>query len=110
MEENLFFVGIQEPVETRKDLLTCSKQILDTLRKYEKFKLVRQRKMETVKELQRVFDEIIVLNKKLRSTLPKIPIKETPIETPKTVIKTEKTRSKLDLLEEELAKVEQRLN
>jgi hypothetical protein len=114
MEEELFFVGIRDPIEIRKELLTSSKNLIDSLRKFEQYKDLKQEKQEHILELKRVFDELMVLNKKLRNHLPR-----TPLKAPPTITKTEKTmtkgkpakfvQSKVDVLEQELAKIEERL-
>lgn len=111
----LFFVGIKDPIELRKELLTSNKNIIDSLKRYERYKNVRENKTQYIIELKRVFDELLILNKKLRGKLPKIPIKapqlgETKLE-PKTIKKTVKDlpQNKLDILEAELSKIEERL-
>jgi len=109
-----FFVGIKDPVEVRKELLTSSKNIIDSLKRYEAYKQLRENKLEYILELKRVFDELLVLNRKVRKSMPKMNIKssgeqvEQITETVKEVKKKAPT-NKLDLLEQELAKVEARL-
>lgn len=111
MEENLFFVGVKDPVEVRKELLHSSKNLLNSLRRYESFIQVKEEKAQVENELQRVFDELLILNKKLRNQLPKIPVKgaeEAPRkEEPQ---KAPVPKGKFDILEQELARVEKRLN
>ena len=120
--DELFFVGIKDHLEVRKELLTSSKNIIDSLKHYENYKSVKEDKMQYVLELKRVFDELLLLNKKLRNKMPKVPVKiptlearereepepraakEMPRKTP-----SPETRTKLELLEAELAKVEARL-
>ena len=121
MEEELFFVGIRDPIELRKELLTSSKNLIDSLRRYEAFKDIKEEKLQHVLELKHVFDELLVLNRKLRNNLPRIPIKTPPAlkelqqmrEGPKPVKIAGKTakigKNKIDVLEEELAKIEERL-
>src|SRR5574341_664684 len=75
MEEEMFFVGIRDPVELRKELLTSSKNLIDSLRRYEAFKDLKEEKLRHIIELKRVFDELLVLNRKLRGHLPRIPVK-----------------------------------
>lgn len=125
MEQDLFFVGIRDSVELRKELLLSSKNVLDSLRKYEQYKVIKDQKFQYIAELKRVFDELLVLNKKLRAKMPKVPgktpsfpgAKESPAEeepakqSSKQPVKIERQEklSKLDLLEQELARVEERL-
>ena len=117
MEEETFFVGIPDHVEVRKELLTSSKNLLDSLKRHETYVRIKNDKLRAMVDLKRVFDELLLLNKKLRGRLPKVPVKipaEAPVETPE--LKEFRphieraAKSKLDVLEEELAKVEQRLS
>jgi len=108
MENELFYVGIKEPTEIRKELLTGSKTIIDSLKRYEKYKNIKENKLQYILQLKRVFDELLVLNKKLRTKLPQVPIKKTPEITKPTQTKLAKTN--IDLLEEELSKIEERLS
>jgi len=111
----LFFVGIKDPTEIRKELLTSSKNLIDSLRRYEKYKILRETKTANIIELKRVFDELLILNKKLRGKLPKIPIKSPNIGEVKLEQKAVKKavkqlpQNKLDVLEAELSKIEERL-
>ncbi|MEM4263570.1 MAG: hypothetical protein QW666_01580 [Candidatus Woesearchaeota archaeon] len=113
-----FFVGIKDPLRTRRDLLSSSKVILDSLKKYDDFVSAREEKQKYIFELKRVIDELMVLNKKLRAHLPKTPLKVPELEMQKVKVKGKKAKtvkaettakSKLDLLEQELSKVESRL-
>lgn len=115
MEDGLFFVGIRDPIELRKELLTSSKNLIDSLKRYEAFKDVKEEKLQHVMELKHVFDELLVLNKKLRNKMPHIPIKAAPPilrETREMPVKGRSiklSKGKIDVLEEELAKIEERL-
>jgi len=114
MEEELFFVGIRDPIELRKELLTSSKNLIDSLRRHEAYKDIKQDKEQRILELKRIFDELLVLNRKLRNHLPRTPLKaptvtreEKPIKGKPVQVKLAK--GKIDILEEELAKIEERL-
>ena len=119
MEEELFFVGIRDPIELRKELLTSSKNLIDSLRRYEAFKDLKEEKLRHILELKRVFDELLVLNRKLRGHLPRIPVKvpalremqmrekQMPAKAMPKQVKM--ARSKVDVLEEELSRIEERL-
>lgn len=106
----LFYVGIKDPVELRKELLTSSKDIIDSLKRYENYKDLKEKKTEHITELKHVVDELLVLNKKLRGKMPKVPGKMPEIKedrTPKA--RPSRAKTKLDVLEEELSKIEKRL-
>ncbi|MBW2970182.1 hypothetical protein KY309_03180 [Candidatus Woesearchaeota archaeon] len=114
MEEELFFVGIRDPVEIRKELLTSSKNLIDSLKRYEQYKDIKEEKLQRITELKRIFDEIMVLNKKLRNHMPKTPLRAPSTKTEKTTkaSKSKPTKfgkTKIDVLEQELAKIEERL-
>jgi hypothetical protein len=118
MSKDKFFVGIKNPVNTRRLLLNSSKDLLDALKDLENFENLKQEKAKYIIELKKVLDEIMVLNKKLKSHLPKTPLqappKYGPVARKKKGQKMPKTKmkdvaSKMDVLESELAKVEERL-
>ncbi|VVB81635.1 Uncharacterised protein [uncultured archaeon] len=115
MEEELFFVGIKDPIELRKELLTSSKNLIDSLRKFEQYTEIKQEKQANILELKRVFDELMVLNKKIRNHLPKTPLKAPPVikevheEKHAKGKPTKFAENKVDVLEQELAKIEERL-
>lgn len=114
MDDTLFFVGVKDPVEVRKELLLGSKNILNSLKRYEQFVQLKEEKVRVSLELQRVFDEILVLNKKLRNHLPKVPVSGASEEPLKEELRKQESKTipkaKLDLLDDELARVERRLN
>lgn len=97
--EDLFFVGIANHSEVRKELLVSSKNLLSSLKQYEHFVALKEDKAQVVKDLQKVFGEIISLNRKLRSFVPKMPNDKQKMPS-----------GKLEILEDELARVEKRLN
>jgi len=114
MADELFFVGIKDPIEIRKDLLTGSKDLIDSLRRYEQYKDFKRQKLDCIMELKRVFDELLVLNKKVRGKLPRTPLKsiKVPLKETEKTIKGKKVKispAKIDVLEQELANIEERL-
>lgn len=122
-EPDLLFVEIKEPSATRRDVLMATKDILDCLKKYEEYRAIKAQKEQVVLQLKGVVDEIGSLNRRLRNKMPKAPItlpsrdtsaaweKEGKVEksysgpSPRVA----RPRSKLDALQEELEKIEQRL-
>lgn len=108
-----FFVGITDPVFVRRNVLLSSKNLIDCLKKYEGLVDLRLRKQNYVVEFKRVVDELLILNRKLRSHLPKTYLRE------KEVLVRNKVESKplipshrshLDILEEELSRIESKLD
>jgi len=100
-------------------VLMSTKDILDALKRYEQYKMIRTEKLKVLGELKHVADQLLVLNRKLRSKMPKSPVKipdfhvgmregEGKIITGPTPM-TARPKSKLDVLQEELEKIEARL-
>ncbi len=109
--EAQIFVGIPNVVEIRKDLLTASKDSLQLLKNYEEYKVLRTQKLQHVIKLYKILSNISLLNKQLRSALPKIEsqIASVPISSQKQVIVSKSNKSKLEILEDELEAIEARL-
>ena len=108
------FVGIKDVNEIRRNILATSKETLHILQSHEQYKHLRTQKLQQTVKLYKILAEITALNKKIKTMLPKIAIEEqgpseTSIETAdQTILKPAKT--KIDLLEEELDVIEQRLS
>jgi hypothetical protein len=113
------FIPVSEPEDVRRDLLTAMKQSITALRKYEEFRRLRAQKMAAMHELVGHWNEIARLMRKLKVELPKTDIRALPSVRepmqvkpfqPQPVAKpAARGRSKVDLLEEQLAKIEQKL-
>jgi len=71
-EEDVFFVGIKDPIEVRRNLLESTRDIVQTLQRFERFKQVREEKQQEVVRLREQVREISKLVNKLKSLLPKI--------------------------------------
>ena len=120
---DLLFVEIKEPSATRRDVLMATKDILDCLKKYEEYRHTKEQKEQTLMRLKGVVDELGSLNRKLRLKMPKAPIALPAREKSAAWEKEEKgekfytgpspsvarPKSKLDVLQAELEKIEQRL-
>lgn len=113
------FVGIGDPVLVRRNLLLSSKELIDALKRQEGLIDLRLRKENYLVEFKRITDALVVLNKKLRVHLPKVPLREKearyviPIralsESPEAPILYKKN-SHIELLEKELSRIESKLN
>lgn len=106
------FIGIPNSVSVRRGILLSSKDLIDSLKKYEGLVDLRLRRQNYVVEFKRVVDELLVLNRKLRSHLPKTQLreKEVPVRTKIEPTPFSSHKSHLNLLEEELSRVEARLD
>jgi polyhydroxyalkanoate synthesis regulator phasin len=110
------FVPLNEPDEVRRELLNCSKQVLGTLRRYEHYREIRKAKLDAFSELAKTWADMEKIQRKLKSVLPKTDIK--PIAMPRVnapmpaVSEKQKIRehkTKIQMLEDQLAKIEDRL-
>ena len=104
------FVGIPEPTGLRKDILNSSKDIITSLRKYDDFSSIRQEKAKHIFEVLKLIKEIDSLNRKLKQAMPKTAV-QPGIRRPEIPISSKIIREKTRLadLEQELAKVEEKL-
>ena len=121
MSDDLFYVGIADPVEVRKNLLSCSKKVITALKRYENFYEEREKKIELMIELRKVIKEIMFLNGKLKTTFPKTSLRALGAEKTKFVekgkarsvkrkqVRAVKEEGELYKLEEELASIEEKL-
>ena len=117
-EEKIFYVGIKEPFELRKNLLESSKMIIKSLQKYQKFKDIKLRKSEYLSELKDIIKEIKKLNLLLNSKLPETDIKLSRTVLPNGKKEPEETMTKADIkkknelekLESELSSIESKLD
>lgn len=109
------FVPVNEPDAVRKELLSGSKLILNALRRYESYRHLRKQKMELMNQLAGEWNDLNKLMRKLKMVLPKTDIKVQmpsmrPMMQHEEAPKVEKqTRSKVDILESQLQKIESRL-
>jgi polyhydroxyalkanoate synthesis regulator phasin len=122
------FVPVNEPDDIRRELLTNNKAVLGALRRYEHYREIRKAKLEAFNELAHTWAELEKLQRKLKSALPKTDLKAQPVQkfTPATIAqrpvakpeqpkapiqkpKPHEHKSKVQLLEEQLAKIEGKL-
>ena len=118
-QEGLLFVGVKEPVELRRTLLESTKEVIECLQKFEKFKSLRGEKLRQIEQLKNDVKEINKLVAKLKSELPKVSLKleeekpkadkkvkgikkEIKVKKKKELDELEKLESELDLIEEKL--------
>ncbi|MFH1053317.1 MAG: hypothetical protein V1740_02760 [Candidatus Woesearchaeota archaeon] len=112
MAEEMFFVGIPNPNEIRRYLLESSKSMIQSLKKYEELKKIREEKVLQMNKFNQIMKQIDLLNKRLKKEFPKISVRLPSIslnEGEKVVVKKVKG-GELDQLENELADIESKLN
>lgn len=71
MNEDNYFVQVQSEIDVRRTLLESSKQTINLLQRYERFKLLRTRKAEATSKLKHQTKELQLLFAKLKQSLPK---------------------------------------
>ena len=103
-EDELFYIGIEDPLELRRYLLESSRDVVQSLRRFEEINATRVRKMESMAKFKEIVEEINVLVSKLRRELPK-----TRVTTLRKVRLTEERAPELDELENELKVIESHL-
>lgn len=132
-KEEVYYVGVKDPVEIRRSLLESSREIVQYLQRAERFKATRSEKAEEFAKLKETMRELNSLMRKLRTALPKTKIRarlhkheeevlkeeliEKNIEAAKEKGKVEEEKikekpagiSELEKLEAELGEIESRL-
>ncbi|MEM3127160.1 MAG: hypothetical protein QW331_03785 [Candidatus Woesearchaeota archaeon] len=70
-EDDMLFVEIRGPVEVRRNILEATRDVVQHLQRYERFKQVREEKAVEIAKLKTNIKDINRLIGKLRSALPK---------------------------------------
>lgn len=113
MKEDIFYVGIKNPLELRKNLLENSKNIIKNLQRHEHFKAIREEKIEQIMKLKSVMNDIKKLNIRLKAELPKTELRakrEKPAPSKKTTsLRKTPKKSEIERLEKELDFIESKL-
>lgn len=117
-----YFVRVHEPDEIRRELLTTSKMVLGALRRYEHYRELRKAKLAASQELAREWNELNKLQRRLKAALPKtdirpaparkmqpVPAQPSPKPVQKAADKHREHKTKMQLLEEQLSKIEGKL-
>ncbi|MBI4449282.1 hypothetical protein HY641_04635 [Candidatus Woesearchaeota archaeon] len=112
-EQNPLYAGIPNPILIRRELLMGTKDAIGLLKNYESVIVLREQKQAALMDLKRTTEEIIVLNRRFKNAMPKAPIKtaserahkEKPIREDSPETETDK----IDILEQELTKIEEEL-
>ena len=124
-----FFVGIKDSTAIRKDILLVMRDSLELLKQEHLLKDIKAEKLAAAEELKKELDALARLSRKLRAKLPKVALKKQRVVVPERKeageaapgekpaargvkvkqVERKPGKSKLQLLEEELANVEQKL-
>ena len=117
MEEEVYYVNVREPRDTRRKILETSRQVVLALQKYENYKLRRIKKIDYMNSLRKNLKEINDLIARLKKELPQVKIKKRPTSNEaetkpvKKTVKKQASKGKgaLDDLERELYDIESKL-
>ena len=122
-----FFVELKEPSEVRRNILESLKQILEILQRFEKFKRIRQEKLQGIHKVRILLRDANKLLGTLRLKLPQTNLRATIVKENKkkhkddhkkkkekpVEVKVEKAPKKeiteLEKLESELGAIENKL-
>ena len=108
-DEEPLFVGVPDPFDLRKGLLTSSKDLLNSLRRYENFMTIKKEKMKYTLEIVKIMKDISSMTRKLKISFPKTTARlkvRTEGQVSENIIEK---KTKLAELESELASVEEKL-
>jgi len=115
--KEIFYVGLKDPTEVRRNLLESSKEIVVFLKTYENFKRIRILKVQEINKLKLLIQEASRLINKLRRDLPKTRLREKSEATVKKggtrrvsiPPRTKTGMGEVEKLESELAAIEEKL-
>lgn len=71
LDDDTYYIGITEPLEVRRTILETSKEIIQAMHRFERFKEIREEKKSTLKDLNQKVSELSILLNTLKSNLPK---------------------------------------
>jgi uncharacterized protein YfkK (UPF0435 family) len=115
-KKEIFYVGLKDPTEVRRNLLEASRDIVVFLKTYENFKRVRVQKIQEIEKLKLSIQEVTRILNKLRRELPKTRLREKPEEVIKKggkrkimVPRKATAENEIERLESELSAIESKL-
>lgn len=76
----LFFAQVKEPVEIRRNILETLKEILEVLQRFEKFKHIRQEKLEGINKLRNSLKDANKMLGNLKLRLPQTNLRVTVVK------------------------------
>ena len=122
-KKETLYVGIADPVDVRRQILEASKDIIQMMQQFERYREVRRERKEAILTLRSDLHEVRGAITRLKKVLPKVkhkkekpkPVKVVPepvmIEQPKPAPKPKKrvAKTEVDKLELELDEIERKL-
>ena len=74
-KDDLFYVGVRDPIELRNTLLESSKDLIQYLQRFEKLRITREEKKREMGNLKEALKEITKEAAKLKRLIPKAKIR-----------------------------------
>jgi len=109
-DDELFYVGIVDPRHMRRSILEAEKELILNLKRFDGYKKLRDEKMANMFDLSKIFNEINLLNTKLRKSLPRTGIRPSSSWRNKLKrVNVSPNKDRLKQLESELDNVEGKL-
>lgn len=114
MTEKDFFVGIHEPLDVRRNLLECSREIVNSLKSNEKITRIRKEKLHNFEKMKTIMSELDLIISQLKTKLPKSNLRKSldnnriPIVSAKTTSSTAEMKeldNQLKDIEKEFSKI-----
>jgi len=123
-DSHVFYAGVHDPKQLRKDVLVSQKAILDSLKKFEHLRQLRAEKELRIAELKKMLSALRIISSQFKTRLPASAIKMAPKPKPlpepepMPVVRKQPVqkkppvhhKTKLEILEEELARIESKLS
>ncbi len=82
IKSEVLYMGISNPVDVRRSILECARDMVHFLQMFEKFRVIREEKKEATVILKKQIKELNTLINKFKAALPKTNIR-TGIKKPK---------------------------
>lgn len=116
-QKDVLFVKVPDSKNLRVRILESSKDILESLKKYENYKKTKDEKKALVEEVRSLLKEVAKLSGQARTMMPKVEIKEpvkpkkkeVKIEVPKPIKIKPRQLSEIEKLEKELGEIEAKI-
>ena len=113
-KQQTFFVKIENPIQTRKDILLAIRNVLQALQKQDKINNIRIKKAKELSLLKSNIKESQRLLLNIKKILPNAPVTSLKLKAPKEKKREEQSkninRDDVDRLERQLSDIEKKLN
>jgi hypothetical protein len=117
MDDERYFVGVNNHLEVRRNILESSRDMIQTMQSYEKVKAIREAKLKRLRQLRTVVKELDLLMARLQEQLPKTNLRAAMVEPAPSAMKVHAKNKKdkrevneIERLESQLKEIEQELS